>query len=94
MRAIFLHSNSISWKAVKKAVKNPEEITSTEGTQKDCLTILFAVESTDDPEKIMPDFISSVEEISGKVKTDKIVLYPWVHLTSTPSPPNLTKFFF
>ncbi len=90
MRIITLHCDYIKFKPVKKAIKNPEELSDErkkEITVKDPLVVLTAVEKGDD-DSIVKDMISSVKKTAGEVKASKIVLYPYAHLSSNLSDPS------
>ncbi len=90
MKIITLHCDYIRFKPVKKAISNPEEIKKEVKEIKECLVVLSAVEKKDEEarEVIIKNLVANVKEIAKQVKAKKIVLYPYVHLTSEPSSPN------
>ena len=100
MKIIALHCDYIRIKALKKAIKNPEEISEKEkkGYEiKECLVILSAVERNDEgfEEQIAGKLVENIKGIAEQVKCNKIVLYPYVHLTSHPSAPvSATKVLY
>jgi len=89
MKIITLHSNWIDIEPKKKALKEAEK---TKGKLrfKECLVVLTAVEKADEssPESVAQNTIEAIKKIAGEVKTNKIVLYPYVHLTATPASPK------
>ena len=92
MKIIALHCDYIRIKALKKAIKDPEELSEKEkkGYEiKECLVILSAVEKNDEgfEEEIARKLVENIKGIAEQVKCKKIVLYPYVHLTSKPSMP-------
>ena len=90
MRILTLHCDYIKFKAVKKAIKNPEELSEERKKEinvKDPLVILTAVEKGDN-EKILKEMIASVKKTAGEVKANKLVLYPYAHLSSNLSDPE------
>lgn len=100
MKILCLHCDYIRFKALKKALKEPEEIDEKEkkGYEvKECLVVLSAVEKNDEgfEEDIAKKLVENVKGIAEQVKCKKIVLYPYVHLTSHPSMPvSATKVLY
>ena len=100
MKIIALHCDYIRIKALKKAIKEPEELNDKEkkGYEiMECLVILSAVERNDEgfEEEISKKLVENVKGIAEQVKCSKIVLYPYVHLTSHPSiPVSATKVLY
>lgn len=90
MRILTLHCDYIKFKPVKKAIKAPEELSEERKKEivvKDPLVILTAVEKGDNDE-IVKQMIASVKKTAGEVKANKIVLYPYAHLSSNLSNPD------
>jgi len=100
MKILALHCDYIKFKALKKAIKEPEELDEKEkkGREiKECLVILSAVERNDEgfEEEISKKLVENIKGIAEQVKCKKIVLYPYVHLTSHPSAPiSATKVLY
>ncbi len=100
MKIIALHCDYIRIKALKKAIKEPEELSEKEkkGYEiKECLVVLSAVEKNDEgfEEQIAEKLVENIKGIAEQVKCKKIVLYPYVHLTSKPSMPiSATKVLY
>ncbi len=100
MKIISLHCDYIRIKALKKALKDPEELSEKEkkGYEiKECLVILSAVERNDEgfEDQIAGKLVENIKGIAEQVKCNKIVLYPYVHLTSHPSAPiSATKVLY
>jgi len=75
---------------LKKAIKNPEELSEERKKEivvKDPLVILTAVEKGDN-DKVVKEMIASVKKTAGEVKAERIVLYPYAHLSSNLSDPT------
>lgn len=100
MKIITLHCDYIRFKALKKALKNVEELDESEKKSKEikeCLVVLSAVERNDEgfEEEISKKLVENIKGIAEQVKCKKIVLYPYVHLTSHPSAPlSATKVLY
>src|SRR3989344_2436012 len=93
MRIITLHCDYIRFKPMKKAIKEPEELSEEakkEQLVKDCLVVLTAVEKGDN-DKTVKELVESVKKTASEVKAKKIVLYPYAHLSSNLSDPTTAR---
>ncbi len=87
MRILAIHSDFIEIEPRERAIKEAEEIELAKKKIEECVVVFCAVEEKD--EKGIEN--SAFEEISficSRLKCNKIVLYPFVHLTSKPAPPE------
>ncbi len=88
MKIITLHCDYIKFKPLKKALKNAEELKSSDETQvKEPLVVLTAVEKGD-TDKEVKNLVESVVKTAKEVKAKHIVLYPYAHLSSNLSDPK------
>jgi len=92
MKILSLHCDYIKFKPVKKAIKNPQELTKEQEKLKEVkevLVILTAVEKIDEAnDKILEEYVKNIKELAGQVKAENIVLYPYAHLSSSLSAPD------
>lgn len=91
MKILSLHVDYIRFKPVKKALKQPEELTKEQekGKEvKEALVIFTAVEKSDSVE-IVKLLIDNVRDIASQVKAKTIVLYPYAHLSSQLALPDI-----
>jgi threonyl-tRNA synthetase len=92
MKILSLHCDFIKFKPLKKALKEPEEITDEQKESreiKDPLVILTAVEKRDEPVvDIAEKLVNEVKGIAKQVDAKTIVLYPYAHLSSSLSAPD------
>jgi threonyl-tRNA synthetase len=91
MKILSLHCDYIKFKPLKKALKNPEELSEErkkEQIVKEPLVILTAVEKSDTMYSVK-ELVRNIEDISGQVNDRKIVLYPYAHLSSNLGNPEL-----
>lgn len=91
MKTLNLHCDYIKFKALKKALKNIDELVldqPMEGESTDCLAVLVAVEKQDTIESA-ERLVENIRDIAEQVKTKKIVLYPYAHLSSNLGNPEL-----
>ncbi len=89
MKILTLHSDFIECEAKKKAIKEPEELKVKKEKIEECLVIFISVEKRDEknPESSAKNLIENIKDITSQVKEKRIVLYPYVHLTNSPSTP-------
>ena len=90
MKILTLHSDYIKFAPTKQAIKDAPKVEKAEKEVKECLVVLSSVEKRDEknPDAVAKKLVSEVKDIAGQVKSDKIVLYPYVHLTNQPSNPK------
>jgi len=93
MKILALHVDYIKFKPLKKALKSVGELSANEkkgGEMKDALVVMTSVEKGDgDVGKLVGEYVKNVKDIAGQVKTKNVVLYPYVHLSSNPSSPDV-----
>ena len=89
MRLLLIHSDYIEYEA-KKKTKMAEEGAVLADREEDALTVFAAVESVDeeDMEGVILQAIEEVQKTAGQVHTDKIVIYPYAHLSSDLARPK------
>ncbi len=91
MKILTLHCDYIRFKPTKKAIKDAEELSENEKNEKEIkepLVVLIAVEEGDNKETIS-QLVKAVEQTANEVKAKNIVLYPYAHLSSRLSSPNV-----
>lgn len=86
MRFVSLHSDYIVYKPVKKAVESAEEVDLEEKRIEECVVIFTCMEKGD-MERTVDLAVKEVEEICSQVNCNRVVVYPWVHLSNTPLNP-------
>jgi len=95
MKILSLHCDYIKFKPVKKAIKEPEELTKEQEKEKEIkevLVIFTAVEKQDESNgKIVQDYVRNIRELADMVKCKTIVLYPYAHLSSQLSLPAFAQ---
>jgi threonyl-tRNA synthetase len=90
MKYITLHSDYIKFKPLKKALKSVELKKDEEKEKhiKEPLVVLTAVEKGDSKD-LVEKFVESIKEIASQIKAENIVLYPYAHLSSNLSKPEI-----
>ncbi len=94
MKILTLHVDYINFKPLKKALKKIAELSEEEKEgQKvgESLVVLTAVEKGDLVKKSVGELVKNVEDIAKQVKTKKIVLYPYAHLSSNLASPEIAE---
>jgi threonyl-tRNA synthetase len=92
MKILSLHCDYLKYKPLKKAIKEPEELKNKEEVEiKEPLGIFVAVEKSDEknPDKASDELVKNVLDLMDKTKAKKVVLYPYAHLSSDLSSPDV-----
>jgi len=86
MRLLLVHADRFEYEAREKAVKEPEPLDEShkKGTLENGLVVFSTVEKNDEqePEQIATNAASSIEEVLGWLKTKKVMVYPYAHLST------------
>ncbi len=92
MQLLLIHSDYIEYETKKQtpvAEKIDECLKS--GRLEEALTAFTAVEKVDEanPEEAVEKAVSEIEKVAAQVKTNRIMLYPYAHLSSDLSSPKV-----
>lgn len=91
MKLLFLHSDFIEFEAKKPALRSPPTLTDAEkqGRVEDALVMFYSVEKTDEDklDGVVAAAIQSAKDVIAQVKADKLVLYPYAHLSNQLAAP-------
>lgn len=87
MKILTIHSDFIEIEPKTKAIKAAEQIEKAKKRIDDCLVVFTSVEDGDS-ESVAEKAAKEIADVAEQVKAKKIVLYPFVHLTSKPSSPE------
>ena len=83
MKILSLHCDYIKFKPLKKALRQPEELSERrqgEIVVDNPLVLMIAVEKQDESNPdLIKRLIKEVKELAKQVKVDKLVLYPYAH---------------
>ena len=92
MKILSLHCDYIKFKPLKKALRQPEELSERrqgEIVVDNPLVLMIAVEKQDESNPdLVKRLIKEVKELAKQVKADKLVLYPYAHLSPSLSKPD------
>ncbi|MBD3312384.1 threonine--tRNA ligase [archaeon] len=91
MKILAIHSDYIKFTPTKKALKSAEMVKKEESEMKDCLVVFTSVEKSDEGnvKGIIKKLVSEVKKQAEQVKADKVVLYPYAHLSDDLSKPSV-----
>ena len=86
MKILALHTDYISFRPLKKAIKGIADLPKkdSEGNRvEEALAIMTAVEKSDEGsvDAVVNKLLEEVEKIAEQVKAENIVLYPYAHLS-------------
>ena len=87
MRILQLHCDNISYEPTKKEIESAEEI-DPKSVSIDEVVVCFVAVETDDTEDIAKDAISQIQESMKKIGCQKLLLYPYAHLSSDLAAPS------
>jgi threonyl-tRNA synthetase len=92
MQLLLIHSNYIEYE-IKKQTSVAEKIDESlkSGRLEEALTAFTAVESIDEvnPQESIDKAVLEIEKVAAQVKTNRIMLYPYAHLSSDLSSPKI-----
>ncbi|MHB8586272.1 MAG: threonine--tRNA ligase [Thermoplasmatota archaeon] len=92
MKLLFIHSDLLEFEVKKPALKNAPPIpdSAKAGKMEDALVVFFSVEKPDDaaPESVVQQAVANIKDVAGQVKTNRVVVYPYAHLSSDLAPPS------
>lgn len=93
MKILLLHVDYISYRPLKKAVRDVKALSMSEKKGKrikEALLVLTAVEKKDaDVDAVVAELVKNIKDVSKQVKAKNIVLYPYAHLSSELASPEL-----
>ena len=87
MRILQLHSNFIIYKPIEKEINIAEEAEKTENKVEEVVVLFTAVEDGDNIQ-MAQRAINDVRAFLGKLKVNRILIYPFAHLSSNLSQPT------
>ncbi len=95
MRLLFIHTDYIEFEA-KEPVKGMAEDLTPELKHlrvPEALAVFISVEEDDisNEEGVVEEAIENIKDVASKVNVTRVVVYPYVHLTNKPSPPDDAK---
>ncbi len=94
MRLLFIHADFMEFET-KKKTKFAEELT--ESTKKnrveEALVIFTSIEKEDEgfKDEVVKRYIDNLKEISDQLQINRVLIYPYVHLTNSPSSPAFAQ---
>ncbi len=95
MKILSLHCDYIKFKPLKKALKEPEELSERrqgEITVDQPLVLMIAVEKKDENNpNLINELANQAKELAEQVKADKLVLYPYAHLSPSLAKPDFAQ---
>ncbi len=92
MRILLIHSDYIEYEA-KKKLDFAEEISKEEKKDRmeECLVVFTSVEKKDEGkiENVVEKTCKEIKKTAKLVNTENVMIYPYVHLSSTPASPKI-----
>ena len=95
MRLLFIHSDYMRYEVKQKATKAAEELAQDKmsGSMDEVLVVFASVEERDaeNPKGAAAAGVASIKDVLAQVKADKVMLYPYAHLSSSLADPETAK---
>ena len=90
MRILAIHSDFITFEPTRKALKSAEDVKMEQSKMNDCLVVFTSVEKSDesDIDGSVGKLVSEINDIIKQLKTTKVVLYPYAHLSNDLAKPE------
>ncbi len=88
MKILLTHCDYIEYEAKKKAIAEAEPVEKEKVRVDECLVVFCSAEQGDD-EKVVEPTVKEIKDVAGQVDAKRIVVYPFVHISSTPAKPQI-----
>ena len=88
LRILQLHSNYIEYKPIQKEIDLAEEAEKKEKRIEEVVVLFTAVEESDN-EAAAKQAVDEVQDFLEKLKVNKILIYPYAHLSSDLARPTI-----
>lgn len=88
MKLLLTHCDFIEYEPKKKAMKEAEPAEKKKTRVEECLVVFTSAEEGDDY-TVVVKAVDEIEKVAKRVSADRIVVYPFVHLSSRPAKPDL-----
>ncbi|MEF8907274.1 MAG: threonine--tRNA ligase, partial [Haloarculaceae archaeon] len=92
MRLLFIHSDHLEFEAREEVSEDlaEREGVPLEGRMEECVTVFISVESDDEEsiEGVVENALAEIDDVTGQLNTDRVVLYPYAHLSEDLASPG------
>ncbi|MDE1837782.1 MAG: threonine--tRNA ligase [Euryarchaeota archaeon] len=92
MKLLFIHADHLAYEARKPALKTPPPLPPEggKGSADEALVVFYCVEAADaaDLPAVVERTVAEVQDVLGQVKAERVVLYPYAHLSQSLARPN------
>jgi len=87
MRILQMHADWIEYEPIRKEIAEAEEVEKKKYRLEEILVLFVSVEDGDS-EDLAVKAINEVKEFLKNLKVNKVLIYPFVHLSNNPAKPN------
>ncbi|MFH0832437.1 MAG: threonine--tRNA ligase [Candidatus Aenigmatarchaeota archaeon] len=90
MKILLIHSDYLEFEPKQKAIKSAEEAAGKKKIE-DCLVVFIAAEKSDEKnvKEACEKLVAEISDVATQVKAEKIVLYPYAHLSKDLASPEI-----
>ncbi|HEX7032227.1 MAG TPA: threonine--tRNA ligase [Nitrososphaera sp.] len=89
MRMLQLHSDFIEYEPIEKEIRDAEDIASKSKVRLEDLVVAFVAVENGDDESVARAAVGEIKKYLGTVKSNKLLVYPYAHLSSDLAPPSV-----
>lgn len=90
MRVLQLHCDEVEYKPVKKEISSAEDASTDSVKIVESVVLLISVEKEDD-DSVVSQLVDAMRKAESQLKCRSFVIYPYAHLSSNLSSPQLAK---
>jgi len=87
LRMLLIHADHFEYEVLERAIEEPEQVADSErrGIADNVLVSFCTIEKADEksPENVARNAAGSIREVAEWVKTKRIIIYPYAHLSSS-----------
>lgn len=95
MRLLFIHADRLEYEAKKPALKSapPLDPAQAKGAVSEALVVFYCVEAGDEKDLsgLVTQAVEATADILRQVKAERVVLYPYAHLSNRLAPPKAAE---
>jgi threonyl-tRNA synthetase len=89
MRLLQLHSDFIEYEPIEKEIKDAEDIASKSKVKLENLVVVYIAVENEDDESVAKAAVEEIRKYLDTVKSNRLLIYPYAHLSSNLSPPSM-----
>ncbi len=89
MRLLLLHSDFIEYEPIDKEIKTAEDLKSKSKVRLEDLVVAYVAVENEDDQSVASSAVKEITKYLGTVKSDRLLVYPYAHLSSDLASPDI-----